>query len=259
MKRSILTGVLVVASGFSALMAQQPAAGAKQPTPKSKAEQEAVVALIQAQQSGNLDGTIKAAEDLLTKFADTEFKTMALYMEAVSYEQKGDFDKAMIFGERVLEIEPNNFQVTLMIGQQLAQRTKENDLDKEEKLGRAEKMLNTTIESLKTAPKPNPQLPDAQWTEAKAYMTAEAHNGLGLAALTRKKYDVAIKEFQAAVTGDPQPAYSVRLASALQQSGKNAEAIAIVDKLLADPMLHPQIKSVATNIKQIATAAMTKK
>jgi hypothetical protein len=70
---------------------------------------------------------------------------------------------------------------------------------------------------------------------------------------------VAIKEFQAAVTGDPQPAYSVRLASALQQSGKNAEAIAIVDKLLADPMLHPQIKSVATNIKQIATAAMTKK
>src|SRR5690349_3836484 len=125
MKRSILTGVLVIAAG-SALMAQQPAAGAKQPTPKSKAEQDAVMALIQAQQGGNPDGTIKAAEELLGKFADTEFKVMALYMEAISYEQKGDLDKAMIFGERVLEVDPKNFQVTLMIGQQLAQRTKEN-------------------------------------------------------------------------------------------------------------------------------------
>lgn len=254
MKRSILTGVLVAAAGISALMAQ----GAKQPQPKSKGEQDAVMALINAQGAGNPDATIKAAEELLTKYADTEFKSLALFMEAISYEQKGDLERAMVFGERVLEIDPKNFQVSLMIGQQLAQRTKENDLDKEEKLVRAEKLLNGTIDGLKTAPKPNPQLPDAQWEEAKKFMTAEAQNGLGLVALTRKKYDVAIKSFEAAVASDAQPAYSVRLASALQQSGKNAEAIAIVDKLLADPQLHPQIKEVATRLKQAATAATKK-
>jgi hypothetical protein len=47
----------------------------------------------------------------------------------------------------------------------------------------------------------------------------------------------------------------VRLASALQSTGKNDEAIAIVDKLLADPQLHPQIKAVATQVKNAATAA----
>ena len=50
----------------------------------------------------------------------------------------------------------------------------------------------------------------------------------------------------------------MRLASALQTSGKNAEAVAIVDKLMADPQLHPQIKKVAQQVKDAATAATKK-
>ena len=45
----------------------------------------------------------------------------------------------------------------------------------------------------------------------------------------------------------------MRLASAYQLAGKNDEALAICDKLLADPQLHPQIKAVATNIKNAAS------
>ena len=44
-----------------------------------------------------------------------------------------------------------------------------------------------------------------------------------------------------------------------ESAGKHAEAIAICDKVLADPQLHPQIKQVATNIKNAATAAAGKK
>jgi len=278
MKQLILSGVLLVASGLFGLMAQPqgqpakppaqggqaapPAQGAppaqqQGPAPKSQAEAQAFMALQQAQ--GNPDATIKAAEELMTKFADTQFKEIALYMEAISYEQKGDFDKAIIYGRRVLDINPKNFQVTLLLGEVLAQRTRENDLDKEEKLTEAAKLLNGTIENIKSAAKPNPQVTDQQWEEAKKFVSAEAHNGLGLIALTRKKYDVAIAEFETAVKDDPQPAYSVRLASAQQSSGKNAEAIALCDKILADPQLHPQIKAVAENIKKVATAASQKK
>src|ERR1051326_3917704 len=245
MKQLISAGALLVASGLLGLMAapqaqppKPPAQGGQPnaqqgPAPKSKGEAEAFMALQQAQ--GNPDAVIKAAEDLMTKYADMQFKEIALYMEAISYEQKGDFDKAVIFGERVLEINPKNFQVTLLIGEVLAQRTRENDLDKEEKLTRADKLLNGTIDNLKSASKPNPNLSDQQWEEAKKYITAEAHNGLGLIAITRKKYDVAINEFETAAKDDPQPAYFVRLASAQQSAGKNAEAIAVVDKVLADP------------------------
>jgi tetratricopeptide (TPR) repeat protein len=261
MKRMILTGTLALATGLTSLLAQQPAqqgqaapaAQPKGPAPKSKGEMDAVMALQQAQ--GNPDATIKAAEDLLTKYADTDFKELALLLEATAYQQKGDYTKAQIVGDRCLEVNPKNFQMTLMMGEILAQHTRENDLDKEEKLTKAEKYLNGTIDNLKTAQKPNPQLSDAQWEEGKKYITAEAHNGLGLVGLARKKYDVAATEFKAAIDLDPQPAYQVRLASAYQSAGKNTEAIAICDKLLTDPQLHPAIKQVAQSVKAAASAA----
>jgi tetratricopeptide (TPR) repeat protein len=254
----ILTGILGLATGFSCLMAQQPPAppakaAQKGPAPKSPAEGQALNDLFTAANSQNNDGIIKAAEDLITKFADTDFKEVALMLESQAYKQKGDTVKAQIYGERVLEINPKSFQTTLMLGEILAMTTRENDLDKEEKLSKADKYLNGTIEILKTAPKPNPQIPDQQWEDAKKQLTAEAHNDLGLVAMDRKKYDVAITEFKMAVDGDPQATFSVRLASAYQLAGKNQEALEICDKLLADPQLHPQIKAVAQNVKALAS------
>jgi tetratricopeptide (TPR) repeat protein len=272
MKRMIQTGTLALAAvcsaGLTPLMAQnapqQPPAQPQQkggqqliPGTKSVGESQALMTLIQAQ--GNPDATIKAAEDLLTKYADTTFKETALLQEANAYHDKGDQDKAQIFGERVLEVNPKSFQAELMLGELLAQRTRENDLDKEEKLSKADKYFNGAIANIQVAPKPNPQVTDAQWEEGKKFVIAEAHNGLGLVALLRKKYDVAATEFKTAADTDPQPAYQVRLASAYESAGKHAEAIAVCDKVLADPQLHPQIKQVATNIKNAATAAANKK
>lgn len=259
MKRMILTGMLALCAGAAALMAQQPAApaapAAKGPAPKSKGEQEALQALFAAQQSQNWDGVIKGADDLVTKYSDTDYKEIATYLEAAAYQQKGDWIKADIYAEKVLELNPKNIQATLMVGELLAQHTRENDLDREEKLGKAEKALNATIENTKTGGKPNPQITDAQWAESQKFVIAEAQNDLGLVELARKHYDKAATYFKTAADSDPQPAYTVRLASALQSAGKNDEAIAICDKLLADPQLHPAIKNVATNVKTAATAA----
>ncbi len=271
MKRLILTGILALATGSTALMAQQPQQkkgnapqqppqqGQQQqqqgqqmvPGAKSAGESQAVIALMQSQ--GNPDATIKAGEELITKYADTMFKEAALLQISNAYQSKGDNDKAQIYAERILEVNPKSFQAQLMIGEMLASKTRENDLDKEEKLTKAEKSLNDAIANVNTAAKPNPQLPDEQWAEAKKYVVAQAHNGLGMVGLVRKKYDVAISEFKLATETDPQPAYSVRLASAYESAGKHDEAIAVCDKVLADPQLHPQIKAVATNIKNAAT------
>jgi tetratricopeptide (TPR) repeat protein len=261
MKRSILTGILALATGITALMAQQQPQQGKQapaggqqlvPNTKSQGESQAVITLMQAQ--GNPDATIKAADELVTKYADTFYKETALVLEANAYQQKGDREKAQVYGEQVLAINPKNYQASNMLGAIIVQGTRENDLDKEERLTKADKYFASSIESVKTAAKPNPQISDAQWEEAKKFIIGEAHNGMGLAALTRKKYDVAATEFRAAVENAPdEPTYQVRLASALQQGGKNDEAIAICDKVLANPNLHPQIKQVATSIKAQAS------
>ncbi len=254
MKRMILTGILAIGTSATCLMAQAPAAQ-KGPAPKSKGEMEALQALQAA--GGDPDKSIAAAENLITKFADTDFKSIALYIEADAYQRKGDWDHMLIYAERVLEADPKDFRATLMLANYYSTRTRENDLDREEKLGKAEKYANQVIEMMKTAPKPNPQITDEQWTEAKKDTTAEGYNAIGVANLTRKKYDAAAAAFKSAVDANsrPEPAYMVRLASALQSGGKNDEAIALCDKVAAIPDVHPQIKQVAGQIRAAAVKA----
>jgi len=263
MKKSILTGMLALAAGAFGLVAQGTppaapptaptgAAAPKGPQPKSQAELTAIQAMFQAQQKNDMDGVIKAADELMTKFADTEFKELALYMEAEAYSQKGDNTKAQVYSEQALALNPKSYQANLMLAELIAKQTRENDLDREEKLGKVEKYAKDAMAFVKEAPKPNPQITEDQWAEFKKGIVARAHNAIGTGNLARKKYDAAAAEFKLAVDSDPQPAFIVREASALQSAGKNDEAAALCDKVLADPNLHPQIKQVAQQIKAAA-------
>jgi tetratricopeptide (TPR) repeat protein len=281
MKQFMIAGVLAVAAGMT-LLAQQQQAGQKQgapagqqaapaqgapaqakgPSPKSPAEGQAVMALSTAanQAQTNPDAAIKAAEDLLTKFADTDYKEFALSVEAQAYKMKGDSANAQVFAERALEANPKSYQMSLLLGEVISAKVGEFDLDKEVRLAKADKCFNDTIAALKDAPKPNPGISDDQWAQYRQFMSAEAHNGLGSVALIRKKWDVAIVEFKAALDGDPQQdAYATRLAHAQLNAGQNDEAIALCDKLLAKPDLNPTIKNFVTQIKTQATAAKAKK
>jgi tetratricopeptide (TPR) repeat protein len=216
-----------------------------QPKPKSQAEVDAIMAI---QNATDPNARIVAVENLLTKFADTEFKAFALMVAAASAQQANDYEKMVIYAERTLEADPKNFQSMLMLASGLASRTREHDLDREEKLGRAEKLANQAIEIAKTAPKPNPQLTDEQWDEAKKDVMSQGYEALGQAAMVRKKYDVAVQNWKTAVetASSPDPATMVRLASAYNQMGKADEAIAVLDKLNTMPEVHPQIKAAAT-------------
>ncbi len=253
MKRIILTGILALFTGAACLMAQAPAPAApKGPQPKSKAEVEALQALQAA--AGDPDKTIAACENLITKFADTEFKAIALYMEATAYEKKKDNEHMVIFAEKVLEVAPQDLQSTLLLAKYYAINTRENDLDKEERLTKGEKYANAAMANVKVAVKPNPAISDTDWEDAKKDFTAEAYNDIGLCNLTRKKYDAAATNFKAAVEANsrPEPAYMVRTASALQAAGKNDEAIVWCDKIIADANAHPQIKGLAQTVRAAA-------
>ena len=257
MKRMILTGLLAIAAGATCLLAQAPAKGAgpKGPAPKSKGEMEALQALQAA--NGDPDKTIAACENLITKFVDTDFKSVALSMEAEAYQRKKDYDHMVIFAEKALEADPNDFRSMLMLANYYATQTREHDLDREEKLGKGEKIAHQVIDMMKTAPKPQPQVTDEQWADARKDITAEAYNDIGLGNLVRKNFDAAAAAFKTAADTNsrPEPAYLVREASALQQGGKNDEAIALCDKVIAIPDVFPQVKNVATSIRNAAIKA----
>ena len=246
MKRILAAGIAsVAASAF--LMAQAPKV--------SRGEGEAYNAMVMAQQQNNPDAVIAGAENLLTKYADTQFKDIALSLEADAYRQKGDWEKAEIFAGRALEANPKNYQAALTAGEVLVQHTRDTDLDRDDKLSKADKYLNQAIENIKAAAKPNQQVTDAQWADFQKGIEGQAISDLGLAALAAKKWDEAIDDFKKAEDTDAQPAYLVRLASAYQSAGKYDDSIATCDKVLAEPNLNPRIKQITESIKHAATAS----
>jgi tetratricopeptide (TPR) repeat protein len=247
MKRTILL-LAGAALAVSAVWAQAPA---KQPQPKSQKEAEAIMAVFNAQDP---DSRMKAADELLLKFADTEFKAVALQVAAMAAQEKNDFEKMVIYAERSLEVDPKGYHAMIMLASGYAQRTREHDLDKEEKLGKADKYAKSALEILKTAPKPRPDLADEQWEGAKKDISAQAYEALGLSAMARKKYDDAITNFKTAIETavNQDPATKIRLASAYNNVAKYDEAAAMADAVMADPQLHPQLKQFAQQEKMKA-------
>jgi tetratricopeptide (TPR) repeat protein len=199
---------------------------------KSKAEGEAVNAVLTATTP---DARIAAADNLLSKYKDTAFKSIALQIAGESYSQKGDGPNAIVYGDRAIEADPKNFQALLLVSSQLARMTKEFDLDKDEKLKRATKLANDAVAAIAGAEKPNPQLTDEQWTGIKKDLTSEAHETLGMIATVDKKWAAAITEYKAAIDVSASTAYTamVRLMSVYNNDKKYDDATALADKLIA--------------------------
>jgi len=256
MKRTILTAVAVLTAGLTGLLAQQaaaPAAGGKAPMAKSQPEVKAVQALNSAQDP---DATIKAAEDLVTKYADTQYKEYALTREAQAYKDKRDNVNARVYGERVLEINPKSFMMELLVGEVITPNIKTTDLSPSyaDEVAKVTQLFNDAIVNVTAASKMNPQQSDADWESGKKFIIAQAHSDLGMLARVEKKWDDAIKEYQVAIEGDPeQDAYVAYLAQSYLAAGKNADAVTTCDKLLAKPNLNPMIKQFVTNVKNAAT------
>jgi uncharacterized protein HemY len=216
---------------------------------KSPKEAEAVQAVFKAQTP---DAKIAAVDDLIAKFKDTEFKAIALEMAAEAAQQKNDSATALIYGNRALEADPKNFQAMLLVSGQLAQGTKEFDLDKDEKVKRATKLANDAITTVTAAAKPNPQLADDQWANIKKDIIAQGHETLGVLASVDKKYDVAITEFKTAIDGaaTPEPATMIRLSASYNNAKKYDEATAMADRVLAMPNAPESLKKIAQEEKQ---------
>ncbi len=218
MSTRILTAFIAVAA---LAMAQKP---------KSKSEADALMA-IQSEQDAT--AKINKIDAFLKKYADSEYKTWAYTQAADASDRTNDGPKVIIYSELAIESDPKAYHPMLMEAAELARSTRENDLDKNEKLAKAEKLVNQAMEIVPTAPKPNPQVPDATWEEYKKQFMSDGHRDLGMIAAVRKKWDVAITEFKLALSlpAEPDPSIFIRLASAYTDSKQPDEALAALAKV----------------------------
>ena len=226
------------------------------PRPKSPKESEALQKVLQAQQAGNWDGEIQAINYVLENFADTEYKPLLLNMAVDAAQNKGDYAQTIAFGEQALQADPNNITARVTMAEDIAQHTRENDLDKEQSLKKVEEYANKSLDLLKNASAPPPGMNPAAWPDTKKLLTSQSYDALGQAASLRKNYTAAITNFKTAIDSDPTNSVALaRLSKAYVDNKQYDDGIATADKVLGTPDVPQAVKGFAQQQKDIAAKA----
>jgi tetratricopeptide (TPR) repeat protein len=253
------TALLIFAIPLVAQQASQQQGQPQQagPKPKSQKESDALKKVLAAQQAKDWEGEIQAINYVLENFADTDYKPLLLNMAMTAAQQKNDYPLTVIYGERAIQADPNNILSTVMLAEVIAQHTRENDLDKEQNLKKAEDYANKGLDLIKnsTAPPPGVAIPADQWQQSKKDLAAQAHDALGQVATLRKNYPQAIEAYKTALSeaSKPDPATMDRLAKTYVDAKQYDDAIATADKVLAMSEAPPVVKQFAQQLKDQAT------
>jgi tetratricopeptide (TPR) repeat protein len=203
----------------------------KQPTAKTQAEYDAYQKFWA---EADADLKIKNAEEFVKAYPQSELKIYAFQAEMQSYQVKNDFAHMRDFGERILEIDPNDIPTLIALATALPERTQDTDLDKDQKRTAAEGYAKRALEQIDKMGKPADPAQAAQWDERINDARSQAHYALGLVALQRKSYPQALDEMTLAAKlqspSQPDPILYWRLGLTYEFNGKRDDALRAYEK-----------------------------
>ncbi len=223
--------------------------------PKGPKEQAALGAI---QNAAGAEDRLKAIEDLLGRFPETEYKIIVLEIALDTVQTKNDPVQTIIYAERLLEADPKNLDGLSTIAKVTASGIRENDLDKEDRLKKVDDISRQCLNIGPDAKNPNKMLTDEQWEGRKKDFLADCHDAVAAASVVRKKPEVALNEYRASLGLRKDPATMVRIGQVLSAQAKYDEAIAIFEQAQAIPDVNPVVKQVAGNERVKAMMARQK-
>lgn len=236
------------------LVVAWPVLAQQQPKAHTKAEQQALMKVQADAQANNYDAEIADINAVLENFVDTEFKNILLNWAVQAAVSKGDYAQTVTFGDQAIQADPNNIIARVLLAEDIAQHTRENDFDKDQKLKKVDDYANKALDLLKTATAPPPGVVADHWPDYKKELTSQAYDALGQAAALQKKYPEAIQQYKTAIDTNPDsPVTSARLAKVYVDNKQYDDAIATADKVLAMNDAPAPVKTFAQQEKDAAT------
>ncbi len=200
--------------------------------------QEEATAFTAIQNAASAQARAAAGKAFISQFPKSPAAGLAQYMTMLSYQQMNDFDNMLLYGEMVLESvkQPGMLAGTLIsLAGAIPSRTREFDLDKEEKLGKAEDYAKRAMALIPTLPKMDPNMTDDEWLVTKKEFMSQCHDALGGVALKREDFAAAEASLRKALelAAEPVPFTMYNLATALSKQDKRDEALAMADNCIA--------------------------
>ena len=250
MKRTaiVLLGLMVAAT---CLVAQgtpapaqgtpAPAQGAAQAAPKAKGaapqaktqdEFKAYQQVIQAMQTGDMNAAEAATDQFTTKVPDSELKPL-LYTNLMNgFQQTNNADKTVEYGRKVLSADGDNAVALVMIATVLAERTRDTDLDKDERFAEATKDAKRALEVVDAMPLPA-NTPPAAAEAARNTVKSMAYGAIGTIASTQQDFNTAEENLRKSVEIPgiaPDALTMLRFSVTLDHQKKYGEALQVANK-----------------------------
>ncbi len=176
----------------------------------------------------------KAADDFATKYNQSDLRGLLYSNIMRRYQQANDSDKTLEMARKVLTYEPNDPVALVMAATVLAERTREGDLDREERYDEAVKYAQRALETSKTDLMVPANATAQQIESAEKVLLSMAHSALGMIDLNRKNDAAAVQEFQQSIelsaSGQVEPLTYLRLALAQDHLKQYSDALTSANK-----------------------------
>jgi tetratricopeptide (TPR) repeat protein len=174
----------------------------------------------------------KASDDFAVKYPDSELRPL-LYRSAMQrYQLANNADKMLEMGKKVLAIDPDDPEALVGVAQVMAERTRDTDLDRDQRLAEARKDAERALLTVETDI-PTSGYPPEQLTAYKAFLRSEAYAVLGKLSSDAKNWPDAETSLRKSIDAFPQQVDSIavlRLAVALDMQNKIPEALKYADQ-----------------------------
>jgi tetratricopeptide (TPR) repeat protein len=190
---------------------------------------------------------MSAVTAFVAKYPTSQFNGYALTMAGEAAQGTGNSAQARFFYEKAIAADPKSDYAMIMLGADIAQNVKPNQMDKAAQLTRATKLANDALALIAQRVK-NPGETEEQFKAGNQSDTALAHLTLGLALMADDKFEPAGKEFLVAAQGDAMSL--LRAGMAFNNGKKFDDADAALNQFLAIAGVPDQYKKMAEDEKK---------
>jgi tetratricopeptide (TPR) repeat protein len=170
----------------------------------------------------------KAADDFATKFPDSELRALLFKAAMRGYQNANNGDKMLEESQKLLKLDPDDPEALIASAEVIAERTRDTDLDKDQRFAQATKYAQHALETIDTDVPVSANVPQAQIDAYKGLLRSSAYSVLGTIQYDQDKYADAQSYFQKSIDAypsQPDPVVVLRLALALDKQGKYGDAL----------------------------------
>jgi tetratricopeptide (TPR) repeat protein len=170
----------------------------------------------------------KAADDFASKYPDSELRGLLFKTAMRGYQGANNGDKMLATAQKLLKVDPDDPEALIASAEVIAERTRDTDLDKDQRFAQATKDAQHALETIDTDVPIPANIPQAQIDAYKSLLRSSAYSILGTIQYDQEKYADAQAYLQKSIDAypsQPDPVVVLRLALALDKQGKYQEAL----------------------------------